>query len=262
MASHCVMGCAARGVDASGRIVDRVLMSQRFFVWLVALWACMWVGNAPRADARCAVQGLVPRVLTPMSARIPRDGGALVAGLVLGQESREMPASLELLRGRRSQPLVGRILAPGLVRFESASRLLPGSWTIPTLGRDVAWTVGREPMPGVPTRPGVVELRRLEATGMSARRMPRTEVRATLEFPVPEGIVAIVTYWGEGSAPAAWVPAIVGQREIVIWQETARCEAEVPGTLPPPEGESVVGRIAYVNQFGQISPPSTSVPLR
>jgi hypothetical protein len=259
--SHCVMDCAAKEVDAGERIADRVRMS-RLFVFLVAFGACMWLGNAPRVDARCAVQGLVPRVLTPTSARIPRDGGALVVGLVSGQENQEMPTGLELLRGRRTQGLAAQTLAPGLVRFAAVSRLLPGSWTVPALGRDAAWAIGREPMPGVPTRPSVIELRRLEATGMSARRTPRTEVRATLEFPVPEGIVAVVTHWGEAGAPAAWMPAIVGQREIVIWQEAARCQVEAPGTVPPPEGEGAVGRIAFVDRFGQMSPPSAAAPLR
>lgn len=157
--------------------------------------------------------------------------------------------------------LAPRTLAPGLVRFESVSRLLPGRWTTSLVGHDAAWTVGRDPMPGVPTRPGVSELRRVAATGISARRAPRTELRAQLEFPVPEGVVAIVTHWDEQETAAAWMPAIVGQREVVIWQEAARCEAVAAGTLPPPEGERVTGSIAYVDRFGQVSPLSAPIPI-
>lgn len=158
--------------------------------------------------------------------------------------------------------LAARTLAPGLVRFESTSRLLPGSWTAPLVGHDAAWTVGRDPMPGVPTRPSVSELRRVVATGLSAGEVQRPEVRAQLEFPVPDGIVAIVTHWEEQETAAAWMPAIAGQREVVIWQEAARCEPVSAGTFPPPEGEGVMGSIAYVDRFGQVSPLSAPVRIR
>lgn len=220
-------------------------------------------GAAPPAAARCAMQGLVPRSLTPTTAALPRDGGGIVVGLRSAPgEDQPMPAGIQLSRGRRSQDLIARELAPGLVRFAAVSRLLPGTWTAAALGPTASLSVGRQPLPGVPTRPGVAEMRRVAATGMSARRTPRAEVRATLEFPVPEGIVAIVAYWGEDGPAAAWEPAIQGQREIVVWQEPARCQRAPEGTLAPPEGEGVVGRIAYVDAFGQVSPISAAVPVR
>lgn len=231
--------------------------------WLVAVGLLVWVGVAERADARCAQSGLAPRVLTPTSASLPRDGGGIVVGMVSASGAGAlMPAGVQLVRGRRSQDLVARELAPGLVRFAAASRLTPGTFSAPALGPTASIAVGRAPMPGVPTRPSVGELRRVAATGMSARRQPRTEVRATLEFPVPAGIVAIVTAWGEDGAPAAWQLAIEGQREVVVWREPGRCETAPEGMAGPPEGEGVVGRIAFVDAFGQISPFSAPVALQ
>jgi hypothetical protein len=89
---------------------------------------------------------------------------------------------------------------------------------------------------------------------------PRAEVRAQLEFPVPAGIVAIVTYWGESSAPAGWAPAIQGQTEIAVHREPDGCEPQIEGFVAPPEG--TVGRIAYVDLHGQLSPISESVPVQ
>lgn len=237
-------------------------MLRRLSILVLACW-CMGAIGAPRVGADCAVSGLVPRMLTPTTTSLPRDGGGIVVGMRnAAGEGQGMPAGVQLSRGRRSQDLMAQALAPGLVRFAAVSRLRPGTWSAPALGPTVALTVGRTPMPGVPTRPVVIELRRLASTGMSARRTPRSEVRATLEFPVPVGIVAIVTSWGEAGAPATWEPAIQGQREVVVWQEAARCQSEPAGTLAPPEGAGVVGRIAYVDAFGQISPPSAPVPLQ
>lgn len=210
------------------------------------------------------MQGLVPQRLTPTTVSIPRDGGGIVVALrSASRATQEMPAGVQLTRGRRTQDLVGRALAPGLVRFASVTRLTTGTWTAAALGPDASVIVGRrDPMPGVPTRPVVTELRRLAATS-SGRSAPRTEIRATLEFPVPAGIVAILTYWGdEGAAPAAWEPVIQGQRDVVIWQQTPACESDPAGRTGPPEGPTTTARIAYVDQFGQVSPPSAPVAVR
>lgn len=229
---------------------------------LVGACLCLWAGSALRAEARCAMQGLVPRMLTPTTSSLPRDGGGIVVGLRSSSgATQEMPAGIQLTRGRRSQDLVGRTLAPGLVRFAAVSRLLPGTWSVPALGPTTSMSVRWQPMPGVPTRPVVTELRRVAATGMSVRRTPRVEVRATLGFPVPAGIVAVVTHWGEEGAAAAWEPAIQGQREVVIWQEPGRCQTSPEGTMPPPEGDASA-RIAFVDTFGQVSPLSVAVPVR
>lgn len=231
--------------------------------WIVALGLLAWAGAVERADARCARVGLSPRALTPVTTSLPRDGGGIVVGMVSASGAEApMPAGVQLVRGRRSQDLVARELAPGLVRFAAVSRLLPGTFSAPALGPTATITIGRTPLPGVPTRPVVSEMRRVAATGMSARRQPRTEVRATLDFPVPAGIVAIVTAWGEEGAPAAWQPAIQGQREIVVWSEPGRCQSEPEGTVGPPEGEGIVGRIALVDAFGQVSPFSAPAPVR
>ncbi|MDQ3031167.1 MAG: hypothetical protein M3Y87_02025, partial [Myxococcota bacterium] len=128
---------------------------------LVVACLCMWAGSAPRANARCAVQGLVPRMLTPSTSSLPRDGGGIVVGLRSASgATQEMPAGVQLSRGRRSQDLIAQTLAPGLVRFSAVSRLRPGRWNATALGPTTTMTVSRQPLPGVPTRPVVTEMRR------------------------------------------------------------------------------------------------------
>lgn len=214
------------------------------------------------ARAECAATALVARMLTPTTTVLPRDGGAIVLGLRSAPGAAvPMPQSITLSRGRRTQSLLGTPIAPGLVRFAAVSRLVPGPFSAAGLGAPITLTIGRASLPGPPVRPSVREMRRVQSTVMSARgALPHGEVRATLEFPVPAGIVAIVTYWGESGGAAAWVPAIQGQTEVMVWGEPARCETAIDGFVAPPEG--AVGRIAYVDAFGQLSPVSSSVPLQ
>lgn len=227
----------------------------------VLVIASVHAASVQRATADCAPRALVPRMLTPTTASLPRDGGAIVVGLRSGDgPAAPVPQSIELVRGRRTQSLTPTVIAPGLVRFAAVSRLLPGPFTTTVLGAPITLTVGRGTLPGVPTRPVLRDLRRVSSTAMSSRSLPRAEVRGTLEFPVPAGIVAIVTYWGETGGASTWMPAIQGQTEIVAWAEPGRCEQAIEGTTGPAEGPGA-GRIAYVDQFGQVSPVSAAVPL-
>ena len=100
------------------------------FVVAALVW---WAGGAVVVDARCQVAQLGPRMLTPITAALPRDGGGVVVGLVNGSTGGAMPAGVQLTRGRRSQELVAQELAPGLVRFAPTARLLPGAWSAPKL---------------------------------------------------------------------------------------------------------------------------------
>lgn len=219
------------------------------------------IASVPRATADCAPRALVPRMLTPTTVSLPRDGAGIVVGLRSGDRpGAPLPPSIELSRGRRTQSLVPTVIAPGLVRFAATTRLLPGPFTTSALGAPITLTIGRGTLPGVPTRPVLRDLRRVSSTAMSSRSTPRAEVRGTLEFPVPAGIVAVVTYWGESGGAATWMPAIQGQTEIVAWAELGRCEQAIEGTAGPGEGPTA-GRIAYVDQFGQVSPISAPVPL-
>jgi hypothetical protein len=238
-------------------------MRGRVLVALVVGCVCLSTGASPRrASAECAVQALVAEMLTPSSATLPRDGGAVVVGLRSrpAPAPRPLPSSIPMTRGRRAQELVGTEIAPGLVRYAAQTRLTTGSFTTAVLAAPATLTIGaRTPLPGQPTRPALRDLRRVAVT---SARGQHAEIRGGLEFPVPEGIVALLIYWGEtGTAPASWVPATQGQTEVLIWAERSGCDAGPPPGSTPPPASGGVGRIAYVDAFGQISPPSNAVPV-
>ena len=96
----------------------------------------------------------------------------------------------------------------------------------------------------------------------SAGSAPRMEVRASLEFPVPDGTVAATVTWNADAAPSAWGRVVVGQSEIVVFAEaTGPCATAAPGWMSPPSG-TVTARIAWVDRFGQVSPLSSAIPVQ
>ncbi len=232
------------------------MKSHRLSITLVLCLAVLAIG-AP-ASALIALANYRPVLLTPVTASVPRSSGALVAGVRAdGLASSPAPVTFEgvhVTRGRRIDVALQPIpIGPSLVRLVPASALRPGSYTLAGLGDPVSITVGRGPMPGVPTRPAVAEIRRVAAVhdGTTA-----VELRARLGFAVPTGIVAVLSYWGDATEPSVWSPAVLGQTEVVLYTApTARTGSLPPGFVTLPDGPLAV-RIAYVDQFGQRSPIS------
>jgi len=213
---------------------------------------------ASPAAALIALTSFRPVLLTPVTASIPRSSGALVAGVRSdGVGSSPSPVIFEgvhVTRGRRIDvPFQAIPIGPSLVRLVPSSALRPGAYTLAGLGEPVTITVGRGPMPGMPTRPAVSEIRRVAAVHDGATAV---ELRARLGFAVPTGIVAVLSYWGDATEPSVWSPAVLGQTEVVLYvAPTARTGSLPPGFVTLPEGPISV-RVAYVDQFGQRSPVS------
>lgn len=210
---------------------------------------------ASPAAALIALPTFRPVLLTPVTSSMPRSSGALVAGVREdGASSSPSPVSFEgvhVTRGRRIDvPLQAIPIGPSLVRLVPTSALRPGTYTLGGLGEPVTITVGRGPMPGVPTRPAVSEIRRVAAVHGGATSV---ELRARLGFAVPTGIVAVLSYWGDATEPSVWSPAVLGQTEVVLYvAPRAGPGSLAPGFVALPEGPLSV-RIAYVDQFGQRS---------
>ncbi len=148
------------------------------------------------ARATCPHGGLVPSLLTPITSALPRDHGALVAGYRF-EPAASTALSFEgvrLVRGRRvTIGLQSVPIAPGLSRLVPTTDLL----------------VGRTPMPGAPVRPTMSAVRRVAVAGAATG----VELRATLGFAVPTGIVAILSAWGDSDHPSVWSRAVVGQSD-------------------------------------------------
>jgi hypothetical protein len=220
---------------------------------------------AAQDAAPCTSRPLVPVLLTPISAPMPRDGGGLVAGVRLGDAGTTSTAiafeGVSFTRRRTSQILQVVRLAPGLVRLVPTGTLASGPWVGHGIGTDSEITVGRTALPGAPVRPSVHGMRRVAATSMSASATPRVEIRAILEFPVPTGIVAMLVYWNGETTPSTWTRAVLATTEMVVYTEPDACETVPEGTRPPPADGAFTASIAFVDQFGQVSPISTAVPV-
>lgn len=218
---------------------------------LAALAALAILALGSPLQATCPHGGLVPALLTPITSPMPRERGALVAGYRV-EASATTGLSFEgvrLVRGRRISIAMQSIeIAPGLVRLVPSATVRPGTYGLEGLGPTTDLVVGRTPMPGAPVRPVLSAVRRVAVAGASAG----VELRATLGFAVPTGIVAILSAWGEASTPSVWSRAVVGQTEVVLHSTAETCTPD--GAAPPPEEGPLSVRVAYVDQFGQISP--------
>lgn len=212
---------------------------------------------APAAvDARCARRVLVLSMLTPSAGTVPRDG-AVVAGLLPAAGGPEgMPASFSLVRGRRSTPMRSEAIAPGLVRLVPEGRVA-GSYRIEGVAGSADVIFARPGLPGAPPAPRLDHAERyLVARG----REQMVEVRAHFEHPIPENVIAIVTYWGDDPEPDGFVRAIPMAQEQIVYGR-GRCDPEPEGTHAPPEGETTL-RVAFVDRVGQVSPLSGAQALR
>lgn len=235
---------------------------RRLFSLLLVLSSTL-VASA-QDGAPCTSRPLVATLLTPVTAPMPRDGGGLVAGLRLGDAGAASVLSFDgvsITRRRTSQVLQVVTLAPGLVRLVPSGTLATGPWVVHGIGPDAEMTVGRTSLPGAPVRPSVRGMRRVAATSMSASATPRVEIRAILEFPVATGIVAMLVYWNGETTPSTWTRAVLSTTEMVIYTEPDACDTVASGTRPPPSSGSFTASLAFVDQFGQVSPISAAVPV-
>ena len=71
-------------------------------------------------------------------------------------------------------------------------------------------------------------------------------------------MVALIAYFGDDAEPDLFARAIPTSRQLVIYASSGECAELPPGaSAPPAEGDV---RVAFVDQYGQTSPPSE--PLR
>ena len=248
--------CLHRGV------VRATLPTMRLSVLCLALCLALLT---PRALAECTAARWTAHSLTTLSAIFPRTGASIVVAMDPDITSGTLPhpdvAGLNVTRGRRAMwPLATVAIAPGLLRVPLDAHITRGAWVLHGLGPDATLTIGAGAMPGVPVRPSVRHMRRVAAAGLGQSTAPRIEVRADLEFPVPEGVVASLVTWNTDAAVGAWTRVSQGQTEVVVYTTARACVASAPGWTAPPDG-LLVARIAWVDRFGQISPASESATV-
>ncbi|MCB9597119.1 MAG: hypothetical protein H6719_30625 [Sandaracinaceae bacterium] len=219
--------------------------------------ACLALASAALAqDGECPEATFQPRLLTPPALRIPRDA-ALVVGLVDGGTFQDLPP-VSLTRGRRDMALTREPIAPGLFRLRPSSSRIYGQWQLTGVPGATPLVFARSALDPVPIAP---QLARVEQYLVASGAGSRTEVRAHFQFPIPEGVVAAVVFWGDDPQPDGFVPTVATAQELVVYSRTGDC-AHLPagGSGPPDEGDVAV-RVAFVGRYGALSPRSEPAPL-
>lgn len=206
----------------------------------------------------CSETGFTPQLMTPSAGHLPRDG-AFVVGLFPGDSgpSDALPP-LTLTRGRRSIALKSEPIAPGLFRVGHEERRIGGGYTLNGVSGSPQLLFRRSTIPAPPAAPRLERIERYFVANAAGRRL---EVRGHFAFPLPDDVVAVVTYWGDDAEPDAFVRSSPTQRSLVLFSSTGRCDAHPEGTTPPPEAGGAV-RVAFVDRHGQLSPPSEPRPLQ
>lgn len=194
------------------------------------------------------------QLMTPVAGRIPRDA-SLVVGLFAGGEATGLPA-ITLTRRRRELALVREAIAPGLFRLRPDTRRLSGRWDLQGVEGNPRLIFGR---PGAGAAPPAPRLERVERYLVAGAEGSRAEVRAHFAFPIPEGIVAVVSYWGDDDDADLFVRATPAIRETVLFASSGRCPALPEGASAPPETGAV--RVAFVDRYGHLSARSEPRPL-
>ena len=205
-------------------------------------------------DTSCPDATFQAQLMTPPALRIPRDAG-LVVGLFFGGTLRDLPP-VSLTRRRRETAFVREEIAPGLFRLRPDTERIYGRWTLTGLPGVPPLIFGRPGIGAAPTQP---RLERVERYLVASAEGSRSEVRAHFAFPIPEDIVAIVTYWGDDPEPDLFVRSVPTSQEIVLYASTGDCSQLPPGASAPPIDGNV--RVAFVDQYAQMSPRSEPASL-
>ncbi len=213
----------------------------------------------PQPEPACPRTGFTAQLMTPAAGYLPRDS-AMVAGLFPGgsDTSGALPSGLELTRGRRSVSVRSEPIAPGLFRLVPETSRIWGRYHLSGVATSPQLYFRRAPLPATPATP---VLERVERYRVASAAGPHLEVRAHFSFPIPESVVAVLSYWGDHATPDAFVRGAPTQSSLVLYAGSGRCDDHPPGTNAPPETGGTV-RVAFVDRHGQVSPVSAPQPIR
>lgn len=244
-------GATPRLPSGARSAVGRTTPRSRRFLWSAALAACLLaqVALAQDGDEPCARPGFSAQLMTPAAGYLPRDGALVVGMFPGGSGPSTLPPGIALTRGRRSIALRSETIAPGLFRLIPETQRLGGSYVLSGVAATPQLLFRRTPLAAPPTAPALERAERYLVASGSERRL---EVRAHFGFPIPEDVVAVVSYWGDDATPDAFTRAAPTQRSLVLFTTTGPCDAHPEGTSAPPQTGGRV-RVAFVDRHGQLS---------
>lgn len=214
------------------------------------------VGVAPEVEAKCAMWGLNPDVLTATGATIAADGGILV-GATDAEDGELEPGDVASQPGWRLrigsrvvQPTLVTI-APGLVLYK-----LPADAKEASLIDDKRATVGKVTVGPKTPMLGAPKIKRI-AYASNQGRKPSAEVTVELAAAPPSGAVALVIADAAGK-PRSW-RAVEGGKLQQLGYSRRRCKVLANGTVESKPKERVT--VFWVDASGRKSPSSAAYAI-
>jgi hypothetical protein len=218
--------------------------------WTVVVLACL---AATDADAKCAMMGLAPEVLTPKNAVIAPEGG-IVVGAVSEQDASlddkdaaEQPGWRLRFGSRVEQPVMLTV-APGLVVYK-----------LPATAKDGALIDDRRAMVGnvtVGPKTAVLGAPKIKKIVHEARqgKRPYAIVQIELSAPAPDGAIALVLADTKGKT-RSWGQVKTGATS-VFGYERRRCQVLSNDTVESKPGDKI--SVYWIDAGGRKSAASTA----
>jgi hypothetical protein len=214
-------------------------------VLVIILAVLGFVPSVARAD--CAMWGLAPKVLTPASALVSRDGGIVVASIpeARGKLDPGDPAVQSSWRitiaGDSIKPPID-VLAPGLAVYRVA---VANAFKVELTNGDKVLATVR------PTRDRIDPLAAPKVTRVwfedARSRHSITRVGVELEGDAPAGAVALVMADDQG-VPRSWALAGAGKGRTLYTYSSGDCLALPNGTIPSKAGDKIT--LSWVDSTG------------
>lgn len=215
---------------------------------LAALLVC---ALAPAAEAKCAVMGLKPSVLTPTGATVAPDGGLVVGAIDADDDALDAgdPATQPGWRLRLGSRVASPTLvplAPGLVLYK-----LPVDAKDAQLIDDKRATIGSVTVGAQPTL-GAPKIKRISHESQLGRR-PFARVTVELAGPAPDGAIAIVLADAKGK-PRSWGTIATKGKSKLRGYDRSRCRVLPNETVESKPGERIT--VFWIDASGRKSPLS------
>ena len=208
------------------------------------------------ADAKCAMWGLAPDVLTPSNTAITADGG-IVVGALDHEDGSVDPGDTASQAGWRLR-IGSRVanptlvpIAPGLVLYK-----LPADAKEALLIDDKRATVGKVTVGAKTPALAAPKIKKIKYGANSGRR---PSARITVEFvgTAPDGAIALVLADAKGK-PRSW-GRVSGGATTALAFDRGRCRVLANGTIESKPGERVTA--FWVDSSGRKSPASGAMAI-
>jgi len=229
---------------------------KRFALVPVLVFAALSLApSLARAD--CARVGLTPKVLTPASAVVPRDGGVVVAA-VPEPRGKLDPGDAAVQSGWRVKiggdsvkPPID-VLAPGLAVYRVA---VANAFKVELSNGDAVLATVRV------TRDKIDPLPAPKITRVwfeQASRHSTTQVGVALDGDIPAGAVALVLADDQG-VPRSWGLATAAAGSKLYAYGARNCEVLPNGTIPSKAGDKVT--LFWVDSTGMKSAATKPIQI-